>query len=542
MKPYIIGIIVGDYVRLGQYQELFDGAILVIIILIFEAIGQFSLSYIANDLGQRVIKIIRDELFAHISKFQLKYFDNNPIGMLVSRVISDIETISEVFSQGILLIVGDILKLAGVIFAMFFINWQLTLIILIPIPILIIATTIFKKAIKKSFFQVRRQIGILNSFVQEHITGMSVVQIFSREEQEAINFKKINNEHKEAHIKGIMAYSIFFPVVELLSALSVALLILYSINQFSIYKDIGKTTAELTSFILYIHMLFRPIRMLADRFNTLQMGMLGASRVFTVLDTKSSIMQNDNKILNAINGNIEFKNVIFEYKKDNIILNNISFKVKSGETLAFVGETGAGKTSIINLLARYYEFQSGEILLDDVNIKDINIENLRKHISVVLQDVFLYSDTIMNNITLGNKNISEADVILASKKIGTHNFISRLPGAYNFNVKERGSVLSTGQRQLISFIRSYVYNPEILILDEATSSIDSQTEELIQKAIEKLTENRTSIIIAHRLSTIKKANRIILLEKGKIIESGTHTELINKKNSYYRLYNNQNNL
>ena len=542
MKPYIIGIIVGDYVRLGQYQELFDGAILVIIILIFEAIGQFSLSYIANDLGQRVIKIIRDELFAHISKFQLKYFDNNPIGMLVSRVISDIETISEVFSQGILLIVGDILKLAGVIFAMFFINWQLTLIILIPIPILIIATTIFKKAIKKSFFQVRRQIGILNSFVQEHITGMSVVQIFSREEQEAINFKKINNEHKEAHIKGIMAYSIFFPVVELLSALSVALLILYSINQFSIYKDIGKTTAELTSFILYIHMLFRPIRMLADRFNTLQMGMLGASRVFTVLDTKSSIMQNDNKILNAINGNIEFKNVIFEYKKDNIILNNISFKVKSGETLAFVGETGAGKTSIINLLARYYEFQSGEILLDDVNIKDINIENLRKHISVVLQDVFLYSDTIMNNITLGNKNISEADVILASKKIGTHNFISRLPGAYNFNVKERGGVLSTGQRQLISFIRSYVYNPEILILDEATSSIDSQTEELIQKAIEKLTENRTSIIIAHRLSTIKKANRIILLEKGKIIESGTHTELINKKNSYYRLYNNQNNL
>ena len=532
----------GDYVRLEQHQELLNGAILVIIILIFESIGQFLLSYIASDLGQRVIKKIRDELFAHINNFQLKYFDKNPIGMLVSRVISDIETISDVFSQGILLIVGDILKLTGVLFAMFFINWKLTLIILIPIPLLIIATSIFKKAIKKSFSQVRSQIGILNSFVQEHITGMSVVQIFSREKQEAKNFRNINNKHKKAHIKGIMAYSIFYPVVELLSALSVALLILYSINQFSIYKNMGKITAELTSFILYIHMLFRPIRMLADRFNTLQMGMLGASRVFTVLDTKSSIVQNDNKILNSINGNIIFKNVIFGYKKDSIILDNISFKVKAGETIAFVGETGAGKTSIINLLARYYEFESGEILLDDVNIKDINIENLRQHISVVLQDVFLYSDTIMNNITLGNKNITEAEVILASKKIGTHNFISKLPGAYNFNVKERGGVLSTGQRQLISFIRSYVYKPEILILDEATSSIDSQTEELIQKAIEKLTEDRTSIIIAHRLSTIKKANRIFVLEKGKIIESGTHKELINNKNTYYTLYNNQNNL
>ena len=462
--------------------------------------------------------------------------------MLVSRVISDIETISDIFSQGILLIVGDILKLIGVLLAMLLINWKLTLIVLIPIPILIIATTLFKNAIKKSYSQVRNQIGKLNSFVQEHITGMSIVQIFSREKQEAEIFRDINDKHKQAHIKGIMAYSIFFPIVELLSAISVALLILYSVNQFSIYKDMGKTTAELTSFILYIHMLFRPIRMLADRFNTLQMGMIGASRVFTVLDTKSSIIQSDNKILNSISGNIEFKNVIFGYKANHKILDNISFKVNAGETIAFVGETGAGKTSIINLLARYYEFQSGEILLDDVNIKDIRIENLRQHISVVLQDVFLYSDTIMNNITLGNKNISEDEVIVASKNIGTHNFISKLPGGYNFNVKERGGVLSTGQRQLISFIRSYVYKPEILILDEATSSIDSQTEELIQKAIEKLTENRTSIIIAHRLSTIKKANRIILLEKGGIIESGTHKQLINNKNSYYKLYNNQNNL
>lgn len=462
--------------------------------------------------------------------------------MLVSRVISDIETISDIFSQGILLIVGDILKLIGVLLFMLFINWKLTLIVLIPIPILIIATTLFKNAIKKSFSQVRTQIGKLNSFVQEHITGMSIVQIFSREKQEAQIFRDINNKHKKAHIKGIMAYSIFFPIVELLSAISVTLLILYSVNQFSTYKDMGKTISELTSFILYIHMLFRPIRMLADRFNTLQMGMIGASRVFTVLDTKSSIVQSDNKILHSISGNIEFKNVIFGYKANHKILNNISFKVKAGETIAFVGETGAGKTSIINLLARYYEFQSGSILLDDVNIKDIKIENLRQHISVVLQDVFLYSDTIMNNITLGNKNISEDKVILASKKIGTHNFINKLPGGYNFNVKERGGVLSTGQRQLISFIRSYVYKPEILILDEATSSIDSETEELIQKAIEKLTENRTSIIIAHRLSTIKKANRIILLEKGEIIESGNHKQLINNKNSYYKLYNNQNNL
>lgn len=537
LRPYIIGIMVGDYVRLGQEDNLFFGALLVVGLLILESFGQFRLSYLANDLGQRVIRDVRKELFKHIVYLKLKYFDQHPIGMLVTRAVSDIETIAEIFSQGILVIIGDLLKLLGVLVFMFIMNWELTLIVLIPIPLLIFSTNIFKRVIKKSFQDVRSQVGRLNSFVQEHITGMSVVQIFNREKKEAEQFKRINNAHKKAHIRSIMAYSIFFPVVENLSAISIALLILFSVNQMTyVDADYGKISTDLTAFILYVHMLFRPIRMLADRFNTLQMGMVGSSRVFKVLDTKESIIQQGDYQPNKIEGEINFKDVSFAYNDQNPVLKNISLNVNSGKTIAIVGSTGSGKTSIINVLCRFYEYQSGEILLDGVDIRSYNLDYLRNKIAVVLQDVFLYSDTILNNITLGDRDISKEEVIAAAKLVGAHDFIMKLPSQYEFNVKERGGMLSTGQRQLIAFIRSYVYQPDILILDEATSSVDTESEELIQHAIKKLTEGRTSIVIAHRLSTIRNADQIVVMDNGEIIEMGTHEELLQLNNRYSHLY------
>ncbi len=537
LKPFVIGLMVGDYVRLGQEQNLLAGAFLVIGILVLESFGQFKLTYLANDLGQRVIRDIRVALFRHITYLKLKYFDQHPIGMLVTRAISDIETIAEIFSQGILVIIGDLLKLFGVLAFMFYMNWELTFIVLIPIPLLIISTNIFKRAIKRSFQDVRSQVGRLNSFVQEHITGMSVVQIFNREKKEAQEFRKINAKHKKAHIRSIMAYSIFFPVVENLSAISIALLILFSVNQMSFPgADYGKISTDLTAFILYVHMLFRPIRMLADRFNTLQMGMVGSSRVFKVLDTDESIVQQGNYQPEQIRGEIEFKDVCFAYNDNEFVLNDISFKVAPGKTIAIVGATGSGKSSIINIFSRFYEYQAGHILFDGVDIRQYNLDFLRNKISVVLQDVFLYSDTIMNNITLGDPDISTEEVINAAKLVGAHDFIDKLPLKYDFDVKERGGMLSTGQRQLIAFIRSYVYQPDILILDEATSSIDTESEELIQLAIKKLTEGRTSIVIAHRLSTIRNADQIVVMDKGRIIEMGTHEELLNLNERYSNLY------
>jgi ATP-binding cassette subfamily B protein len=457
--------------------------------------------------------------------------------MLVTRAISDIETVAEIFSQGILVILGDLLKLTAVLLVMFFMNWELTLVVLIPIPLLLFSTNVFKKVIKRSFQEVRTQVSVLNSFVQEHITGMNIVQIFSREKEEARRFREINKKHKQAHIKSIMAYSIFFPVVENLSAISIALLILFSIHRVGAPNvNFIEISGDLTAFILYVHMLFRPIRMLADRFNTLQMGMVGSSRVFKVLDTNESIVQNGDLISDSFSGNISFKEVMFAYKEGVPVLNNISFDIKAGETLAIVGATGSGKTSIINLFCRFYEYQSGQILLDGKDLRNYNLSHLRDKVSVVLQDVFLYSDTIMNNVTLGNPSISEEKVKEAARVIGAESFIEKLPGKYNFDVRERGGVLSTGQRQLLSFMRSYVYNPDILILDEATSSIDTETEELIQLAIKKITKDKTAIIIAHRLSTIKNADHILVLDKGKVIEVGTHQELLKKNNIYSKLY------
>ena len=540
LRPYIIGKLVGQYVRLSDEESLLFGSLIVVAILIVESIMLIALSYLSSDLGQRVVKDLRDQLFKHITKLKLRYFDQNPIGMLVTRSVSDMETISEIFSQGILVILGDLLKLAGVLSFMFFINWKLTLIVLIPIPILIISTNIFKKAIKISFQEVRKQISVLNSFVQEHISGMNIVQIFSREGIEAEKFSKINNDHKKAHIKGIMAYSIFFPVVEILSASSIALLVVYCIWSISYGGvDYATVTTEMLSFILYVNMLFRPIRMLADRFNTLQMGMVGSARVFELLDSKEYISQNSNLNPKIFNGGISFKDVYFSYDENKPIFNGLTFDVKAGQTVAIVGPTGAGKTSLINLISRYYEFQKGSIKIDDFDIRNIDLDILRSKIGVVLQDVFLFNTTIFKNITIGDLNISREDVIKAAKKVGVHEFINQLPKGYDFEVKERGGLLSSGQRQIIAFLRAYVYHPQILILDEATSSIDSLSEEFIQNATQEITKSRTSIIIAHRLSTIQNADSILVMDKGKIVEQGKHIDLLKNKGQYYELYKNQ---
>lgn len=540
LRPYIIGKLVGEYVRLSDEKSLLFGALLVVGILIIESIMLIAVSYISSDLGQRVVKDLRDQLFKHITKLKLKYFDKNPIGMLVTRSVSDMETIADIFSQGILVILGDLLKLGGVLCFMFYINWKLSLIILIPIPILIFSTNIFKKAIKNSFQEVRKQISSLNSFVQEHITGMNIVQIFSREDIESRKFSKINEAHKKAHIKGIMAYSIFFPVVETLSATSIAFLVLYSVWSISYGGvDYGTVTTEMMSFILYISMLFRPIRMLADRFNTLQMGMVGSSRVFELIDSQDFIFQKDNLKPDGFKGYIKFDNVHFSYNDINPVFKGLSFTVNPGETVAIVGPTGAGKTSLINLISRYYEFQKGKITIDDLDIRNIDINILRSKIAVVLQDVFLFNTTILENITIGDLKISRKEVIQAAKKVGVHEFINQLPGGYDFEVKERGGLLSSGQRQIIAFLRAYVYQPQLLILDEATSSIDSFSEEFIQNATEEITKSRTSIIIAHRLSTIQNADSILVMDDGVIVEKGNHMELLRKKGQYYELYQNQ---
>ena len=540
LRPYIIGKLVGDYVRLSDERSLLLGSLLVIGILIIESVMLIAVSYISSDLSQRVVKDLRDQLFHHITKLKLRYFDQNPIGMLVTRSVSDMETIADIFSQGLLVILGDLLKLAGVLTFMFYINWKLTLIVLIPIPVLLISTNIFKKAIKSSFQDVRKQISFLNSFIQEHITGMNIVQIFSREEVESNKFNKINEAHKKAHIKGIMAYSIFFPVVETLSALSIALLVLFSVWSISFGGvDYGTVTTEMMSFILYISMLFRPIRMLADRFNTLQMGMVGSARVFELLDSNEYIIQNDNLNLAEFKGNIKFNDVYFSYDEKASVFNGLSFEVKAGQTVAIVGPTGSGKTSLINLISRYYEFQNGQITLDNTDLRDIDLNILRSKIAVVLQEVFLFNTTILENITIGAANISRDDVITAAKKVGVHQFINELPGGYDFEVKERGGLLSSGQRQIIAFLRAYVYQPQLLILDEATSSIDSLSEEYIQNATYELTKSRTSIVIAHRLSTIQNADAILVMNQGVIIEQGTHIELLKKKAHYYDLYQNQ---
>lgn len=535
-RPLLIQVAVNKNIETKDELGLFHITMWLIGILILETILQYVFTYYGNLVGQNIIKDIRNEVFKHVVDFKSKYFDQTPIGRLVTRTVSDIETVAEMFSAGILVILGDLLKIISAVICMFYINWDLALITLVPIPILLIGTNMFKRAIKDAFQEVRNQVSILNTFVQEHITGMSIVQIFNREKIESELFADINKKHRNAHIKSVWAYSIFFPLVEILSALSVALLVWYGFKEVSL--EVAEP-GEIFAFTFFIYMLYRPIRQLADRFNSLQMGMVSSERVFKVLDTEDSISNEGTQTFKELKGNIRFENVWFAYNNEEWVLKDISFTINKGQSLALVGATGAGKSSIINLLGRYYEINKGNIYIDDININDIELNHLRKSMAVVLQDVFLFSDSIYNNITLYSDDISEERVIDAAKKIGAHDFISRLPGGYHYNVKERGALLSSGQRQLISFIRAYVHEPQILILDEATSSIDSESEALIKHATEVLTQNTTSIIVAHRLSTIQNANKILVIDKGNVVEEGTHHELLQKDGYYKKLYSYQ---
>lgn len=497
-------------------------------VLLTEAFLQFLNINITNLLGQNIVKDLRLQVFKHILKLKNTYFDNTPVGTLVTRAVSDIESLSDVFSQGFIVICGDILMLIIFISAMFYTNWAIALVALSTIPLLFVATNLFKNGVKKTFTEVRNAVANLNAFTNEHITGMRIVQLFNREKIEYEKFKVINDQHKKANIRSIWYYSVFFPIVEILSAISIALFIWFAgVNANSFNIKLG----DITFFIMMINMVFRPIRMLADRLNTLQMGVVAAERVFKVIDTKDIIDDNGTQLSTFIKGKIEFKHVWFAYTKENYILKDVSFTIESGQTIGIIGATGAGKSSIINLLSRFYEINKGEILINDISIKNYKLSELRQSVGVVLQDVFLFNDSILNNITLHNQAISKKDVIDAAKKIGVHEFILKLPNDYDYQVNERGASLSSGQRQLIAFVRAYIYNPPIFVLDEATSSIDLETEKLIQKASVEIAKNRTSIIIAHRLTTIEHADSIIIMDKGEIVEIGSMTNLKSKTES-----------
>ena len=532
-RPLLIQYAFDNYIITPNENKLLLITCFLVVLLFAESILQYLYTYWSNYLGQSVIRDIRLSVYKKIINFKQQYFDKNPIGALVTRVVSDIETISDIFSQGLLVIIADILKLIVVLIVMFVTDWRLTLFSLASIPFLLIATYWFKRSIKSAFQDVRKQVSFLNSFVQEHIVGMYIVQLFNREDIEFEKFKNINNAHKNAHIKSIFYYSVFFPVVEILSAVSIGLLIWW--GGVEVVTTNNVTLGELIAFILYIHMLFRPIRQLADRFNVLQMGMVASERVFKVLDTDDSIINNGKKSLNKCKGVVEFKNVWFAYNDDDWVLRNVSFKVSAGEKVAIVGATGAGKSTIINLLTRNYEINDGMILIDGINYLEYDLYSLRKNISVVLQDVFLFSDTIYNNIVLG-RNIKLEKVKEYAKEIDLDEYIQSLPNGYFFNVRERGGMLSSGQRQLISFVRAYIDEPSILVLDEATSNIDSESESLIQHSCEKITKNRTSIIIAHRIATVKNADKILLFDNGILAEEGSHQELLTKGGKYKLLY------
>lgn len=533
LRPILIQHTFDNYIVFPDADGLLMMTLIIIAVLLLEAVLYYFYTFSANWLGQTVIKDLRLEIYNHINSLKLQYFDKTAIGTLVTRVVSDIETIADIFSNGILVIFGDILKLITVVAVMFYVDWQLTLISLSTIPILLVATYIFKNGIRSSFQDVRTQVSKLNAFLQEHITGMHIVQVFNREEKEMARFKEINAQHRDAHVRSIWYYAVFMPVVEILSATSLGMIVWWGSGQV-MAGDVS--LGHLIEFILFIHMLFRPIRELADKFNTLQMGVVSSERVFRVLDTQANIEDSGSLAPATINGEIEFKNIWFAYTKDEYVLKNISFKVEKGSSLALVGATGSGKTSIINLLSRFYEFEKGEILLDGENVRDYSKQFLRQNIAVVLQDVFLFSDTIYRNITLGDDNISKESVTEAAKAFGAHDFISNLPGQYDYNVMERGAMLSVGQRQLISFVRAYVHNPAVLVLDEATSSIDTESEDIIQKALSKLMEGRTSIMIAHRLATIQNADTILVMEKGAVLEMGSHQELLEKEGHYKTLF------
>jgi ATP-binding cassette, subfamily B, multidrug efflux pump len=538
LTPYILIDTVDEYMISKDKAGLLHYSLLMLGILLIEVLLQFVFIYYANWVGQHIIRDMRAHIFRHILKFKMSYFDTNSVGKLVTRVVSDIETIAAFFSNGVFTILSDILKMLAVAIIMLMLDWKLALITMSVLPILVYATKVFQVAIKATFQEVRNQVANLNGFVQERVTGMKIVQLFNREQIEYQNFKEINNKHKVANIKTIWYYSVFFPIAEILSSIGIGLIVWFGGGQ--AIQNSGISVGMIMGFIQFAQMLFRPLRQIADKFNQLQMGIVAGERVFKVIDTQSSIAKNGALKAENLQGNIIFDNVRFSYVKGEEVLKGISLDVKRGQTIAIVGATGAGKSTIINLINRFYEIDSGTIFVDGVSVEDYTLESLRNQIAIVLQDVFLFSDSILNNITLKDKNISLEDVENAAKQIGIHQFINTLPGGYHYNVKERGAMLSSGQRQLIAFLRAYVSKPSILILDEATSSVDANSEQMIQFATEKITKGRTSIVIAHRLATIKQADKILVMDKGLIVEEGTHYELLEKENGYYKnLYDKQ---
>ncbi|MCA6422873.1 MAG: ABC transporter ATP-binding protein [Flavobacterium sp.] len=539
LRPLFLGFTVDKYIKNGSKEGLLNYSIIMGLVLLLEVLFQFYFVYWANWLGQDIIKDIRVKLFKHMLSFRMKYFDNSPVGMLVTRSVSDIEQIARIFSQGLFMIFSDLLKMFFCLLVMFYMNWRLTWIVIIAMPVLVYITRIFQRKMQLAFEEVRNQVANMNTFVQERVTGMKIVQLFNREDIEYEKFKEINQKHNKAWIKTIFYNSIFFPIADIISSLTLGAVVLY--GGFHILDgDKFTTFGDLFSYTMFIGMLFNPLRQIADKFNEMQMGMIAANRVFDILDSNADVQIDGTKVASHFQGNIRFENVRFGYIDNEEVLKGINFSIKEGETIAIVGATGAGKSTIINLLNRFYEINSGVIYVDDQNINEFQLESLRSQIAIVLQDVFLFADSIHNNITLNNPAISREEVVEAAKKIGVHKFIKTLPGGYDYDVKERGVMLSSGQRQLIAFLRAYVSNPSILILDEATSSIDTYSEELIQKATERITQGRTSIIIAHRLATIMNANKIIVMDKGHIVEEGTHQELLGKTEGYYKnLYDSQ---
>ncbi|NRB83980.1 MAG: ABC transporter ATP-binding protein [Winogradskyella sp.] len=532
LRPYVLQQAIDTQIAEKKYDGFVLYVTAMLLLLVLEVVAQLLFIYYASWLGQSVVKDIRVKLFNHILKFKMTYFDKSSVGVLITRSVTDMERIADIFGQGLFMIFSDLLKMLVVIGVMFFMNWELALIVFATLPLIVIATKIFQKYMKRAFEDVRTEVSNLNSFVQERVTGMKILQLFTRETTEYKKFKAINERHKKGWLKTVWYNSIFFPIAEFVSSMTMGAVIWIG----GVNTVVGQTASmgDLIAFTMFIPLLFRPLNQIANKFNTLQMGMVAADRVFKVLDTHSNIDDSGVIEANHFNGDITFDNVCFSYVKDEVVLKEVSFNVKAGETVAIVGATGAGKSTIINLLNRFYEIDSGDIKIDGEDIKSMTLSSLRNQIAVVLQDVFLFADTILNNITLNNEYITEEDVVTAAKTIGIHDFISSLPGGYHYNVKERGVMLSSGQRQLISFLRAYVTNPSILILDEATSSVDSYSEQLIQQATDTITRGRTSIVIAHRLATIQQADKIIVMDAGQIVETGTHKSLLSKKEGYYK--------
>ena len=539
LRPYLLKQTVDGYIKTHDQHGLLLYITLMGIVLLAEVFSQYYFVYWANWLGQDIVKDIRTKLFKHILSFRMKYFDHVPVGQLVTRSVSDIEAIARIFSQGLFMIISDLMKMVVVLFFMFYMNWKLTWIVIVAMPVLVFFTRIFQRKMQVAFEEVRTEIANMNSFVQERVTGMKIVQLFNREDIELEKFKNINDKHRKAWIKTILYNSIFFPIADIISSLTLGFIVLY--GGFKILNgDMFTTFGDLFSYTMFIGMLFNPLRQIADKFNEMQLGMIAANRVFDILDTQDQIQDTGTIEAPVFKGDIEFKGVRFGYIPDEEVIKGIDLNVQAGQTIAIVGSTGAGKSTIINLLNRFYEINSGTICIDHNTIENYTLESLRKQIAVVLQDVFLFADTIYNNITLNNPAISRDEVLAAAQKIGVHDFIMSLPDNYDFDVKERGVMLSSGQRQLIAFLRAFVSNPSILILDEATSSIDTYSEELIQRATETITQGRTSIVIAHRLATIVNADKIVVMDKGLIVEEGSHQELVNKESGYYKnLYDSQ---